>query len=141
VSDWAVGALIVMAIALVVMATGQVVLALAAARLARQTGETVQQFRRDIQPIMEKAQKIAEDASKTTSIALQQAQKISQLMDTTGRQVEQTMTILQDAVLGPVRHGTAVLAGVRAALEFFRNSSARSRRARREESEDALFIG
>jgi hypothetical protein len=128
-----------MAIALVVMATGQVVLAFAAARLARQTGETVQQFRRDIQPIIEKAHRIAEDASKTTSIALQQAQKISQLVDTTGRQVEETMTMLQAAVLGPVRHGTAVLAGLRAALEFFRN--ARARHARREESEDALFIG
>lgn len=140
-NGWAVVSLVVMAVALVTMAIGQLVLAIAAARVARQAGDIAQEIRREIRPIIEKAHKVADDASRTTGIALAQAQRVSQIMDATGKQLEQTIAGLQDAVVGPVRQGTAVLAGLRAAFEIFR-SAPRHRRAGREDySEDALFIG
>jgi predicted PurR-regulated permease PerM len=141
VSEWAVVSLVVMAVALVAMAIGQLVLAVAAARVARQATDIAQEIRKEIRPILEKAQKIADDASKTTGIALAQAQRVSQLMDATGKQLEQTIAGLQDAVVGPVRQGTAVLAGIRAVLEIFRNVPKYRRHGREDYSEDALFIG
>jgi hypothetical protein len=132
-----------MAIALVAMAIGQVVLALTAARMARQAADTVQEFRRDLRPVLDKVRQIADDASKTTAIALVQAERIDQMMESTTRRIDETVTVVQGLVTGPVRQGAALMAGLRAAIEVFRGGSERHRRGRGRgrDEDDALFIG
>jgi hypothetical protein len=130
-----------MAIALVAMAIGQVVLALTAARMARQASETVQEFRRDLHPVLDRVRQIADDASKTSAIARVQAERIDQLVESTARRIDETVTIVQESIVGPVRQGAALMAGLRAAIEVFQRGSGRHRPARGREEDDALFIG
>jgi predicted transcriptional regulator len=137
-NGWVLACLAVMAVSLLAMAAGQVVLAVMAARTARQTMDTLQEFRRDFKPIVEKAQKIADDAARATAIAVVQAERINEVTEMTARKIDETLSVVQDAVSGPLRQGAAVIAGLRAALEVFR--SAGERRTARDE-DDALFIG
>ncbi len=138
-NGWLIACLATMAIALVAMAIGQIMLTLLVARMARQAADTVQEFRRDLRPVLEKVRQIADDASRTTAIALVQAERIDQLMDSTARRIDETVTVVQESIIGPVRHATALLAGLRAAIEIFRSGSDRHRHSR--DDEDALFIG
>ena len=140
-NGWALACLAVMAVALLAMAIGQIVLAVVAARIARQTAETVQEVRRDLRPILEKAQKIANDASRVTEIALLQAERVDQMVESTALRIDETLTSVHNAVTGPLRQGSAVIAGVRAALEVFRSVSDRRARSHGREDDDALFIG
>jgi hypothetical protein len=55
--------------------------------------------------------------------------------------IEHTASTIQKSIVSPLREGAAVMTGIRAAIEVFRDLS-RSRSARgRSEDEDALFIG
>lgn len=141
-TGWGLVWLGVMAGALVVMALGQLVLAIVGARMARQATDAVQEVRRDLRPILEKAQKIANDAARTSDIARSQAERIDQIIALTAQRIDETLTNVQAAVSGPLRQGSAVVAGIRAAMEVLRNVSERRGSARpREEDEDALFVG
>ena len=78
-----------------------------------------------------------------SALALTQVERIDALVTTTTARVEETLDIVQDAVHGSVQSGTAVLAGLRAALAFF--SARQNRRSAGEggddEDDDSLFIG
>jgi predicted transcriptional regulator len=130
-----------MAVALVAMAVGQVVLALTAARMARHAAETVKDFRRDLTPVLEKVRQIADDASKTSAIAVVQAERIDQLMESTARRIDETVTVVQDSIIAPVRQGAALIAGLRAAIEVFRGAAERHHSPSPRDEDDALFIG
>lgn len=136
---WLLACLAVMAVALVAMAVGQVVLALTAAKVARQATDSLQQFQRDLRPIIDKVQKITDDASKTTTLVAAQVERIDHMIESSARRVDETLGVVQDFVSGPLRQGSAVVAGVKAAVEIFRSVS--ERRARGREEDDALFIG
>jgi hypothetical protein len=140
IDGWILACLAVMAVALVAMAVGQLVLAVNAARIARQATDAIQEFRRELRPVTEKVRKIAEDASKATSLTLVQAERVDQILETTARRVDETLALVQETVTRPLRNGTALVAGIRAAVEVFRAAGDRRRRRVREE-EDALFIG
>ena len=141
-TGWGLVWLGVMAGALVVMALGQLVLAIMGARMARQATDAMQEVRRDLRPILERAQKIANDAARTSDIARSQAERIDQIIALTAQRIDETLTNVQAAVSGPLRQGSAVVAGIRAAMEVLRNVSERRGTARaREEDEDALFVG
>jgi hypothetical protein len=141
VNGWVLACLATMAVALVAMAVGQVVLALTAARMARQASDTVKEFRRDLAPVLEKVRQIADDASKTTAIAVIQAERFDQLMESTARRIDETVTVVQDSIIAPVRQGAALIAGLRAAIDVFRGAAGRHRSAHPREEDDALFIG
>jgi hypothetical protein len=136
---WILLCLAVMAVALVAMAIGQVVLALTAAKVARQATDSLQQFQRDLRPIIDKVHKITDDASKTTALVSVQLERIDHMLESSARRVDETLEVVQGFVSGPLRQGSAVVAGVKAAVEIFRSMS--ERRARTREEEDALFIG
>jgi hypothetical protein len=145
VNGWVLACLATMAVALVAMAVGQVLLALTAARMARQAAEGVQEFRRDLQPMLEKVRRIADDASKTSAIALVQAERIDLLVESTARRIDETVTVVQESIIGPVRQGAALMAGLRAAIEVFRGGSGPTGRGPGpgpgRDEDDALFIG
>jgi len=49
---------------------------------------------------------------------------------------------VQDAILRPLREGAAIMAGVKAVIEVFRELTGRSSQTpARKEDEDTLFIG
>jgi len=139
VTDWQTIWLAVIAVAVLVMAVMQVGLVVVMMRTARQATDTLQQVRRDVQPILERAQRISDEAARATALATAQVERIDGMLASTAVRVDQTLSIVQGAIVEPVRQGAAVVAAVRAAMAVFRSIGDRPRSARSEE--EALFVG
>ena len=138
-SGWELVFLGVMAVSLVAMAAAQMIMARAVARVSRQAADATQEFRRELRPIVAKLHTITDEASKVTSLALVQAERVDLFMATTAVRIDDAVSIVQDAVVRPVRYGSAVVAGVQAALSVFGRRASGGRRTHDED--DAMFIG
>ena len=137
--DWQLVWLAVIAIAVTVMTVVQIAVLLTLARSARQLGETVQQVRQEIRPLAEKVNRIADDAARAAALAVTQVERVDRALLTATQRVDQTLDVVQGALVEPVRQGAAVLAAVRSALSVFRRSSEPRHHGRDEE--EALFVG
>lgn len=138
-TDWLVVFVGVMSVALALMAVMQVLVARAVLQAAQQLTATMGELRKEVRPLIEKAHRITDDAARATSLALAQVERVDQLMTTATARVDETLGFVQGAILGPMRQGSAVVAGVRAALAAFRMWQERRDVSR--EDEDALFVG
>ena len=139
-SVWVVVLLGIIAVAQVGMAVAQAILAREVARTMGQTIETLHELRRAVQPIAETLQRVSEDIGRTTQLARIQVERVDQLLGSTAARIEETVSIVQQAIVQPIRQGTAIVAGVRAALSVFRGINRRSAGSARDD-DDALFIG
>lgn len=129
----------VIAVAVLVMAVVQVAVVVQLLRVARSVSAATADLRKELTPLIAKVNKVADDAGKVSALALTQLERVDRLMDNTVRRIDDTLAVVQDAVLGPVRQGAAVMAGVKAALAVFGSRQDRRRYGR--DDEDALFIG
>jgi hypothetical protein len=142
VTDWQGAALVVMAVALVVMAAVQVAGAVIAIRLARQVSATADELRRELRPLMEQVRRIADEAERASRLATAQVARVDQLLAAVALRVEETVDVVQGALVGPLRQGAAIVTAVRTALSVFRTwQRRRPARPVREESEDPMFVG
>ena len=139
-STWEVIFLGVMATALVGMAVAQVILAREATKMVRQASETLQEFQREWRPMIGKLERVIDDVGKAAQLARIQVERVDLMMASTADRIDETVAIIQDAIVQPIRQGAAILAGVRAALSVFKSGASHPRASAREE-EDALFIG
>lgn len=141
-SGWELFFLGVMAASLAVLVIGQVVLMLALIRAARQVTATIADLQRDVRPLIEKATRVADDAARVTSLAVAQAERIDELVTTTAARVEDTFSLVQRAVIEPIRQGSAILAGVKAAIEVVRAwQRPPSPAGAVRDDDDPLFVG
>lgn len=131
--------LAIMAVSLAVMALIQVGLILIAILLARRAATAVEDVRREIKPLLEKVHRIADDAQKATSLAALQVERVDQMMSTTAIRLEEAVTILRNAMGGPVRQGAAAFMAIRAIVAAIRQWRQPDRQGRDEE--DPLFVG
>lgn len=138
-TDWQVFFLGVIAFALVAMAAAQLALALAMMRAVRHVSQTVDDLRRDVRPLVEKANQIAVDASKVAALAVAQAERVDQLIRSVSSRIDETFGVVQGAVVGPIRQGTALLAALRAGFAAVRSWQGHRHASR--EDEDPLFVG
>jgi hypothetical protein len=132
----------VIAAATVTMALIQLGAMIAAMRLMKQAQQAVQSVHQEIRPLLVRAQAIAEEASRTVALATAQAQKVDRLITDLSMRVDETATVLQEAIITPAREGLAIVAAVKAgvaALRGVRNLGTRN--GRHAEEEDPLFIG
>ena len=74
----------------------------------------------------------------TTERAQMQIVRLDQLVGDTMDRVEQTTHAIQSGVLGPIREVSAVVAGVRTALEFFVNRNRKT--VERATQDEEMFI-
>ena len=140
--NWELVFLGIMAVALVGMAAAQVILAREATKMVRRASDTLSEFRRELQPIIGKLHQATDDAGRAALIARQQAERIDLVMGSTLERIDETVKLIQDVVVRPIRQGSALLAGVRAAIAVFRAvSPPRSRPRSTRDEEDAMFIG
>jgi hypothetical protein len=141
VSDWSPVFLGVIAVATAVMALVQIGVIVVLARVAGQVREMMSTVQNDVRPLIARATAIADDASRTAALAAAQAQKIDTLVTDLARRVDETSSVIQQAVLTPAREGMALFAALKAglgALKGFRDVRGRSGHV---DDEDALFIG
>lgn len=132
----------VIAVATLVMALIQLGALIAAYRLARQAQQVIQTVHQEVRPLIDRAHAIAEEAAKTVALATVQAQKVDRLVTDLSHRVDETSSVLQEAIITPAREGLAIVAAVKAtlgALRGFRDFTPRN--SRHAEEEDPLFIG
>ena len=138
-TDWQLFFLGVMAVALVTMAVAQVLIGVAVLRTSRQMTDLARQLQSDIRPLIDKATRLTDEASRVTSMAVVQMERVDKLTLLVASRVDETMGVVQSAVVGPVRQGAAVLAGLKAAFGAIREWQ--NRPTRPHEDEDPLFVG
>jgi hypothetical protein len=130
------------ALATLVMAVIQVGAVVAIARLARGAQKALASLQEDVRPLVAKVSALADEATKTATIATAQAEKIDQLVTDLSRRIDETSTVVQQAVITPAREGLAIMAAIRAGLAALRGfRDMRASQQRHAEEEDPLFIG
>jgi len=137
VSDWAVVFLGIIAAATLVTSILQVVVLLTAGQLLRRMGRFVDLIEQEAKPVIDQLHSISRDASKAAALATLQVERVDRLFGMLTVRVEETLGTVQTAVLKPAREVSALMAGLRAALEILRDLR---RRKRGPEDEDTLFI-
>ena len=131
------------AAAAVVMAVVQVGVIVVLVRLARRVEEVSQRVEREIAPLAERLTLVADNLQLATSLAAVQVERVDRLLSSATRRVEETMGLIQGAVVGPMREGLAVIAAIRGvvgAFKSFRGGDG-GRGTSRFDDEDPLFIG
>jgi hypothetical protein len=142
VSGWSDLFLGVIAVATLVMALIQVGAILVALRVARQAQQMLATVQQEVKPLITKAHAIAEDAARTAALATVQAEKVDRLVTDLTRRVDETATVVQEAILMPAREGLAIVSALRAGLSALRGGrDMRPRHGRHADEEDPLFIG
>jgi hypothetical protein len=139
VTDWQLVWLGTIAIGVAIMAAMQVAALGVMIRTALEAIKTLQKLQRELTPLLEKAHRIADDAARTSALAVAQAERIDAFIASTTERIDDTLSIVQDAIVTPIRQGTAFVAGLRAVIAAFKGWRDKDSPAR--EDDDALFIG
>jgi hypothetical protein len=130
----------IIALATLVMAVIQVGVIVFALRVAKRVDALTSQVEHEIKPLLANLTEVGQNAVRASSLAAAQVERLDQLTANFTRHVDETFTLVQAAIIGPVREGRAMISAVRAAIAAFRELRAARARARMED-EDALFIG
>jgi hypothetical protein len=130
----------VIALATLVMAVIQVGVIVFALRVAKRVDALTSQVEHEIKPLLANLTEVSQNAVRASSLAAAQVERVDHLTANLTQRVDETFTLVQAAIIGPVREGRAMISAVRAAVAAFRELRAARARARMED-EDALFIG
>ena len=132
------------AVSTVVMAVVQIGVVVYVARLSKRIDGLSTQIEREIGPLAERLKAVADNLQRATSLASVQVERVDRLFSGAVRRADATMSLVQGAVVGPLREGLAVVAalrGVIGAFRSFRGDGGTGRSAARFDDEDPLFIG
>lgn len=155
-NEWSGVFLAVIAAATLLMALIQVGAIIAVLRIAKQAQGVLTSVQRDVQPLLTRAREIADEAqpllgrareiadeaARTATLATAQVQKVDRLVTDLARRVDETSTLVQQAIVTPAREGIAIVAAIKAGLSALAGSGGfRGRPGRPGEEDDALFIG
>jgi hypothetical protein len=142
VSVWAEVFLGVIAFATLTMAVIQLAAVVYGWTMAKRLNRLMSEIEREMKPLSQSLNAIARDASRVTSLAAGQVERIDRLITDLTDRIEETASTVQAVLLRPLREGAALLSGIKAAIDVFRDLTRRSGTGRpRPEEEDALFIG
>ncbi len=131
------------ALATVVMAVVQIGFIVVVARLARRVDRLSGQIERDMGPLADRLKRVADNLQQATSLAAVQVERVDRLLSSAARRADETLALVQGAVVGPLREGLAVVAAIRGVVGAFKSfrGGDRGRPAARFDDEDPLFIG
>jgi len=142
VSFWAEVFLGVIALATFTMAAVQVGVLVYGLSVARRMNQLLGEVERELAPLAESVNTIARDAARISSLAAGQVERVDRLVTDLTARIDQTASTVQNAILKPLREGAAIMSGVKAVIDVFRELTGRPAANRtRAEDEDALFIG
>ena len=131
----------VIAAATLFTAIVQIALLLAAAKLLGRLSALTDSVEAQLRPVMAHLDTIGREAARTTSLASAQVERVDALFSDVVTRLEDTVTSVQGVLAGPMREGSALMAGFRAVFSALRDRGAPRRRPRaRGDDEDALFI-
>src|SRR5215203_3087670 len=122
------------------MAAIQVGIIVYGVSVARRVNRMLSQVEQEMKPLAESVNAIARDAARISSLATGQVERIDRLVSDLTVRIEQTATTVHDAILKPLRDGAALMSGVKAAIEMFREFRGAPNPVRAGD-DDGLFIG
>jgi hypothetical protein len=128
----------VIAVATLSTAIFQIAVLIAAARLARRIEKLTDTVESELRPLFAHLDAIGREAARVTTLASAQVERVDLLFGDVSARLEDTMDSVQQAFAVPMREGSALLAGVRAAFGGLKVPRPRPRT--RGDDEDALFI-
>ncbi len=133
----------VIALAVVVMATVQVVVVLVLLRLSKRVDALATRVETELGPLAERLRLVADHLQHATSLAAVQVERVDRLLAGVTKRTEETLGVVQHAIVGPIRELMAVVAAVRGVVTAFRavREGRAGRQASRFDDEDPLFIG
>jgi hypothetical protein len=133
----------VIALATVAMAVGQVGMLISVLRLSKRVEAMSVRVEREIGPLAERLTRVAENLQQASNLAAVQVERVDRLFAGATKRADATMSLVQGAVVGPIREGLAVIAAVRGVVGAIRSlrGSRSARAASKFDDEDPLFIG
>jgi hypothetical protein len=131
------------AVATVVMATVQVLLVVALMRLSRRVDVLATRVETELTPLAERLNIVAEHLQHAACLAAVQVERVDRLLAGITRRTEETLGVVQTAIVRPIREIMAVIAAVRGVTSAFQavRKGADGRGASRLDDDDPLFIG
>jgi len=131
------------AAATLAMAVGHIGLLVAVLRLAKRVDTLSARVERDIGPLVERLTRVADNLQRASSLAAVQVERLDRLFAGASKRADATMSLVQGAVVGPIREGLAVIAALRGVIAAVRSirGSRTARAASKFDDEDPLFIG
>ena len=138
--------LAIIAISTLVMALVQVGAIIAGAMAARKLGARMgrleAQVQGQMQPLVDRLNVIGADAARISALAVKQAEKADVALTSAAQRMDQTLAVVQNAVVAPAREGMALASALRAAVGSIRKGKITRRRPTGAgDEDDALFIG
>jgi hypothetical protein len=133
----------IIAFALLVMAAVQVGVVIVLLRLARRVDVLATRVETELGPLAERLLAVAANLQQASSLAAVQVERVDRMLASVTRRAEDTMGVVQHAVVGPIREVMGVIAGVRGVMGAFRafRGGEAPRSPSRFDEEDPLFIG
>ncbi len=131
----------IIAAAVVVMAAIQVGAIIYMALLAGRVDQLTTRIEQDLSPLLVNLTEMGQTASRAASLALVQVERFDKLFGDLSARLQETMTIVQNAVIAPVREGAALMVAIKTALAALRGVAGPPPAGDRVDDEDALFIG
>ncbi len=130
--------------ATVIMATLQIAMVVYGVRLAKRVDRLVVEVETELKPALGRVNKMSGDLNRVTSLAVAQVERADELFKLVTERVDRITMLAQDAVVEPVKQGSALLQGFRVALNVLRGAErvapSRGRRPLGDD-EEVLFIG
>ena len=117
---WTVVFLGIIALSTFVMMAIQVGAIIYAARMAKRLETVVTRVEKDIQPIVERLTAVSEEAVRMSQLATQQVERVDVLFGDLSRRAEQTMAVVQQAIITPARESAALFSALRSTFAAIR---------------------
>ena len=115
------------ALAVLGMAAGQIVALVLTMRAVRSMGDTLRRFENEFRPIVANLHEMSAEAKRAAALATAQVERADRVLGEAARRVDDTMGVVQRAILGPARDGMAIIQGIKAAFTAFRELKPRPR--------------
>jgi hypothetical protein len=115
--------------------------AIAARKLEARIARVEAQVQAQVQPLIDRLNVIGADAARLSALAVKQAEKADVALTSAARRMDQTLAVVQNAVVAPAREGMALASAIRAAVGSIRKGSITRRPRGNGDDDDALFIG
>src|SRR5687767_3680015 len=90
--------------------------AIAARRVQAQVAWVETRLEQQVQPLLDRISVIGADAARISALAVQQAEKADVALSSAAQRMDQTLAVVQNAVVAPAREGMALAAALRAAV-------------------------
>ena len=131
------------AAATLALAVGHIAILVAVLRLAKRVDTLSVRVEREIGPLAERLARVADNLQRASSLAAVQVERLDRLFAGASKRADATMSLVQGAVVGPLREGLAVIAALRGVISAVRSirGSRTARGVSKFDDEDPLFIG